>query len=89
VAHPASYQMGNGGCFLGVKRPAREADHSVISSAQDKKAWTYTSTHPYVFVTWCLSTMYVFVTWYLVKHRDKVKLPLCLVKQRGKFTFYR
>jgi hypothetical protein len=29
-AHPASYPMGTGGCFSGVKRPRREADHSPL-----------------------------------------------------------
>jgi hypothetical protein len=28
-AHPASYQMGNSGSFLEVKRPEREANHSL------------------------------------------------------------
>jgi hypothetical protein len=32
-AHPASYPMGTGGCFLGVKRQGREADHSPPTSA--------------------------------------------------------
>jgi hypothetical protein len=27
VSHPASYPMGTGGSFLGVKRPGRETDH--------------------------------------------------------------
>jgi hypothetical protein len=31
---------------LGVKRPGREADHSPPSSAEVKKAWSYTSILP-------------------------------------------
>jgi hypothetical protein len=40
-------QWGTGVSFPGVKRPGREADHSLPSSAQVKKLWTYTSTPPY------------------------------------------
>jgi hypothetical protein len=58
-AHPASYPMGTGGSFLGVKRPGREADHSPPYSAEVKNAWSYTLTPQYVFMAWCL-----------VKHRD-------------------
>jgi hypothetical protein len=29
---------------LGIKRPGREADHSPLSSAEVKNAWSYTST---------------------------------------------
>jgi hypothetical protein len=45
-AHPASYPMGNGALFLGVKLPGREADLSLPSSAEVKNAWSYTSTSP-------------------------------------------
>jgi len=31
---------------LGVKRPAQEADHSPLFSAEVKAAWSYTSTPP-------------------------------------------
>jgi hypothetical protein len=31
---------------LGVKRPGRETDHSPLSSAEVKNAWSYTSTPP-------------------------------------------
>jgi hypothetical protein len=43
----------------GIKRSGREADHSPPSSVEVKNAWSCTSTHPYVFMAWCL-----------VKHRD-------------------
>jgi hypothetical protein len=35
-----------GALSLGVKRPGREADHSPPTSAEDKNAWSYTSTPP-------------------------------------------
>jgi hypothetical protein len=34
----------------GVKRPGRESDHSLPTSAEVKKMWIYTSTTPYVFM---------------------------------------
>jgi hypothetical protein len=42
------------GFSLGIKRPGREADHSLPSSSQVKNAWSYTSTPQYVFMAWCL-----------------------------------
>jgi hypothetical protein len=59
VRHPVSYPTGTRYPFPGVKRPAREADHSPPSSAEVKNAWSYNSTPQYVFIAWCL-----------VKHRD-------------------
>jgi hypothetical protein len=41
-----SYPNGTRGSFPGVKRPVREADHSLPSSAEVKNAWSYTSTLP-------------------------------------------
>jgi len=40
-------------CVLGafslvVKRPGREADHSLPSSEEAKNAWSYTSTPPHI-----------------------------------------
>jgi hypothetical protein len=46
-AHSVCYQLGNGGSFPGVKRPGREADHSLPIRAEIKKTWMYTSTSPY------------------------------------------
>jgi hypothetical protein len=40
----------------GTKRPRREADHSLPSSAEVKDVLGYTSTSPYVFMSRCLST---------------------------------
>jgi hypothetical protein len=42
--HPASYPVGTGGSFPGVKRSGRKADHSSPSSAEVKYAWSSTST---------------------------------------------
>jgi hypothetical protein len=42
-------------------RPGREADHSPPSSAEIKKAWTYTST-----------PLYVFLASYLIKLMDNL-----------------
>jgi len=58
-AYTASYPMDTGGLSMGVKRPGRESNSSPQSSAKCKNAWSYTSTFPYVFMTWCL-----------VKHRN-------------------
>jgi hypothetical protein len=41
---PASYPMGAGDSFPGVKRPGREPDHSPPSSAEVRNVWSYTST---------------------------------------------
>jgi hypothetical protein len=49
-AHSASYPMGIGGSFSGIKRHWREADHSPPASAEVKKMWIYTSTPPYAFM---------------------------------------
>jgi hypothetical protein len=48
--HPASYSMGNGVSFPGVKRQGLEADHSPLANAEVKKIWIYVSTPPYVFM---------------------------------------
>jgi hypothetical protein len=61
-AHPTSCPVGTSDSFPGVKRPGREADHSLPSSADIKIAWRYTSTIPYVMV------------WFLVKLRDNFTL---------------
>jgi hypothetical protein len=50
--HPASYPMSSGRFSPGVKRPGREADHSLTSRDEVKNVWRYTSTlpirHPYL-----------------------------------------
>jgi hypothetical protein len=53
-AHPASYPMVTEGSFSGVKRSGRKAYHSPPFCAEDKNAWSYTSTPSYVFMSWCL-----------------------------------
>jgi hypothetical protein len=52
----------------GVKRSVREADHSPTSNAEVKNEWSYTSTPPYVFLTWCL-----------INHRDDFTYSFTLV----------
>jgi hypothetical protein len=47
---PASYKMGTGSSFPGVKRQGREADHSSPTNAEVKKMWIYTSTPTYFFM---------------------------------------
>jgi len=39
-----SNAMGTEISFPGIKRPGREADHSLPSSADIKNVWSYTST---------------------------------------------
>jgi len=43
-AHPASYPVGIGDPYPGGKE--READHSLLSTAEIMNAWSYTSTPP-------------------------------------------
>jgi len=38
---------------LGVKKLGHEADNTVSSSAEDKNAWSYASTPPYVIMASC------------------------------------
>jgi hypothetical protein len=64
-AHPVSDPMGTG-----VKRPGREPNHSPLSSAEGKNAWSYASTPPYVSVGPCLvkhqGQLYLFIAIYSV-----------------------
>jgi hypothetical protein len=54
-----------------VKWSGREYGHSPPSSAEVKNAWSYTSTSPYAFTTWCLP-----------KPRDKfIVLPCSILRQ--------
>jgi hypothetical protein len=39
-----------------IKRPGREADHSLSTSAEVKKMWIYKSTPPYAFMAQCLNS---------------------------------
>jgi hypothetical protein len=41
---------GTGGSFPEVKRPGRETDHPLPTSAEVKDIWIYTSSPPYVFM---------------------------------------
>jgi hypothetical protein len=44
--------MGSGGSFLVVKRPGREAGHSLSASAEVKKIWIYIFIPPYAFMAY-------------------------------------
>jgi hypothetical protein len=57
----ASYSMGIGGCFPGLRRPECEADHLPPNSAEVKNTWSYASTTPIVFMAWCF-----------IKHSDNL-----------------
>jgi len=70
-ANPTSFPLGTRLSFTGVKRPRRETDSSLPTSAEFKNTWSYTSAHPCVFMAWCS----VFAEWYLVKHRNNLMLP--------------
>jgi hypothetical protein len=52
--HSISYSVGPVTVSPGIKGRGREADHSPPSSIAVKKAWSCTSTPPYVFMSWCL-----------------------------------
>jgi hypothetical protein len=56
------------GTYPGVKWPGCEADHSPLSSAKVKNAWSYTSTPQYVFMLLCL-----------VKHRDNFTFTFSMI----------
>jgi hypothetical protein len=53
--HQASYLVDTVDFFpLGVKRSGCDADRSPPSNAEFKNEWSYTSTPPYVLISWCL-----------------------------------
>jgi hypothetical protein len=54
----------------------READHTPPANVEAKNAWSYTSTHPYIFMTWCLIKGYVCMALHLVKHSDNLTFLL-------------
>jgi hypothetical protein len=49
-SHPSSYPVGTRGSFLGIRQLGHEADHSPLSIAKVKNAWSYTSAPPYAFL---------------------------------------
>jgi hypothetical protein len=53
-AYSASYPVGTGGDFPGVKRAGREAYHLFPSSAKVKKTWIYNTTPTHDFMVQCL-----------------------------------
>jgi hypothetical protein len=52
IQHPIQWVLG--ALSPGVKRPGREAYHSLPSNAEVKNAWCCISTLPCVFIAWCL-----------------------------------
>jgi hypothetical protein len=40
--------------FPGIKRPKRETDHLPPTGTEAENAWSYTSSPPYVHMTWNL-----------------------------------
>jgi len=46
--------MGTVGCFCGVKRPGRNANHSPPFSVEVKDVWSIAPVLHYVFTAWCL-----------------------------------
>jgi hypothetical protein len=88
-AHPASYPMGTGALFLGVKRPGREADHLPPSSAEVKqcvKIYLHSSNTPslrgaqfkqgqrYLYLYTYVSKVTIYHSFYKMNFKDK----LCL-----------
>jgi hypothetical protein len=71
-ALPASYPMGKGAISAGMKRPGREAEHSIIV-LRSKNEWSYTSTPQYAFMAWCSVKaqghlyLYLYIKLYLIK----------------------
>jgi hypothetical protein len=53
-AHQVTYPMDTGAFNSVIKRPECGADYSPLSNAEVKNAWSYTTTHQYAFVAWCL-----------------------------------
>jgi hypothetical protein len=52
IASRPSYPVDTESSLPGGKAAGREADHSPLSSAEVKNAWSYTSTSQYFFVAW-------------------------------------
>jgi len=61
---------------LGVNWPVRESDHSDVSSAEVKNAWSYISTSPYVFMAWCVIKQGIRIHGLGLRHKDNLALPL-------------
>jgi hypothetical protein len=55
--------MIKGHLYSGMKWSEREADHSLPSNADDKNAWSFTSTYLHVFLAWSLSLWARTVFW--------------------------
>ena len=51
--HRAFYARVQGGLYLELKRPGREADHLPPSSAEYKDHWSYSATLSHAFIMLC------------------------------------
>jgi hypothetical protein len=69
------YTMCIRGCFAESNTERRAADHSPWSNAEVKNAWSEMSTHPWVFVAWCLNELYGCV----ITLRTKESFRVCAV----------
>jgi len=54
-SNTAKCSNGNRAVSPGLKRTECAPDHTRRSSVEVKNSWSYTSTPPYVFMTWCLA----------------------------------
>jgi hypothetical protein len=73
-----SIQCVSGSLSLEVNWPGYEAKHSPPSSAKVENVWNYTSTHPYVFMAWCLLNQGICLHSLVLNHRDNI--TLCLLQ---------
>jgi hypothetical protein len=60
-SHPASYPMGTGVSFPGLRRPRGEVDRSPPASAVVKNGGAIPPLPYYVFKVWCLIKLYLYL----------------------------
>jgi hypothetical protein len=94
-AHPASYPMGTGSSFPGVKRPGREADHSPSSSTEVKE-WVELYLHSSNTPSWCRAQLqhrenftFTFITAFVsevVSSIQTSQLKCCMYSCRACYT---
>jgi hypothetical protein len=69
----------------GVKWPGNEANHAPPSSAEVRKAWSYTFTPPYIFMMWCLIIYYHGL---IIKHRNNFNFYIYFYPSQQKHFNY-
>jgi hypothetical protein len=67
-AHPASYPVGTGSYFPGVKQPGHECDQSPPSSAKVKNVWAIPLLTQFLFMVSCLVKQRDNYTFTFIKH---------------------